>query len=29
MANTLLQVTGLEVAYGAINAVKGVDFEVQ
>ena len=29
MANTLLQVTGLEVAYGTINAVKGVDFEVQ
>ena len=29
MANTLLQVTGLEVAYGAIYAVKGVDFEVQ
>ena len=29
MAQTLLQVTGLEVAYGAINAVKGVDFEVQ
>ena len=29
MANTLLQVTGLEVAYGAINAVKGVDFDVQ
>ncbi|MDO5653501.1 MAG: ABC transporter ATP-binding protein [Brachymonas sp.] len=28
MANTLLQVTGLEVAYGAINAVKGIDFEV-
>ena len=25
----LLQVNGLEVAYGAINAVKGVDFEVQ
>ena len=29
MAQTLLQVTGLEVAYGAINAVKGVSFEVR
>ena len=28
MANTLLQVTGLEVAYGAINAVKGVGYEL-
>ena len=28
MANTLLQVTGLQVAYGGIQAVKGVDFEV-
>ena len=26
--NTLLQVTGLQVAYGGIQAVKGVDFEV-
>jgi branched-chain amino acid transport system ATP-binding protein len=29
MANTLLKVTGLKVAYGGIQAVKGVDFEVQ
>ena len=28
MANTLLKVTGLKVAYGGIKAVKGVDFEV-
>ena len=28
MANTLLRVTGLKVAYGGIKAVKGVDFEV-
>ncbi|MDP1955325.1 MAG: ABC transporter ATP-binding protein [Polaromonas sp.] len=28
MANTLLKVTGLMVAYGGIQAVKGVDFEV-
>ncbi|MEO5658826.1 MAG: ABC transporter ATP-binding protein [Polaromonas sp.] len=28
MANTLLKVTGLQVAYGGIQAVKGVDFEV-
>ncbi|MES2384800.1 MAG: ABC transporter ATP-binding protein [Pseudomonadota bacterium] len=28
MANTLLKVTGLKVAYGGIQAVKGVDFEV-
>ena len=27
--NTLLQVTGLQVAYGGIQAVKGVDFEVR
>jgi branched-chain amino acid transport system ATP-binding protein len=27
-ANTLLKVTGLKVAYGGIQAVKGVDFEV-
>ena len=29
MANTLLKVTGLKVAYGGIKAVKGVDFEVK
>ena len=29
MANVLLKVSGLEVAYGGINAVKGVDFEVR
>ena len=29
MANTLLKVTGLKVAYGGIQAVKGVDLEVQ
>jgi branched-chain amino acid transport system ATP-binding protein len=29
MANTLLQVTGLKVAYGGIHAVKGVSFEVR
>ena len=29
MANTLLKVSGLQVAYGGIRAVKGVDFEVQ
>jgi branched-chain amino acid transport system ATP-binding protein len=29
MAATLLKVTGLKVAYGGIQAVKGVDFEVQ
>ena len=28
MANTLLKITGLKVAYGGIKAVKGVDFEV-
>ncbi|MEC5213651.1 branched-chain amino acid transport system ATP-binding protein [Polaromonas sp. CG_9.5] len=28
MANTLLKVTGLKVAYGGIQAVKGVNFEV-
>lgn len=28
-SNTLLQVTGLQVAYGGIRAVKGVDFEVR
>jgi branched-chain amino acid transport system ATP-binding protein len=28
MTNTLLKVTGLKVAYGGIQAVKGVDFEV-
>jgi len=28
MANTLLKVTGLKVAYGGIQAVKGVTFEV-
>ncbi|KAF1021305.1 MAG: High-affinity branched-chain amino acid transport ATP-binding protein LivF [Paracidovorax wautersii] len=29
MASSLLQVTGLQVAYGGIQAVKGVDFEVR
>ena len=29
MAQTLLKVTGLQVAYGGIQAVKGVDFEVR
>ena len=29
MADVLLQVTGLKVAYGGIQAVKGVDFEVR
>jgi branched-chain amino acid transport system ATP-binding protein len=29
MANILLKVTGLKVAYGGIQAVKGVDFEVR
>ena len=29
MSKTLLKVTGLKVAYGGIQAVKGVDFEVQ
>ena len=29
MANTLLEVNGLKVAYGGIQAVKGVSFEVQ
>ena len=29
MANTLLKVTGLQVAYGGIQAVKGIDLEVQ
>ena len=29
MAYVLLKVSGLEVAYGGINAVKGVDFEVR
>jgi branched-chain amino acid transport system ATP-binding protein len=29
MANTLLKVKGLKVAYGGIQAVKGVDFEVR
>ena len=28
MKKTLLKVTGLKVAYGGIQAVKGVDFEV-
>ena len=28
MAATLLKVTGLKVAYGGIQAVKGIDFEV-
>jgi branched-chain amino acid transport system ATP-binding protein len=29
MSETLLKVTGLKVAYGGIQAVKGVDFEVR
>ena len=29
MAQTLLKVSGLKVAYGGIQAVKGVDFEVR
>src|SRR5450830_1439861 len=29
MSNILLKVTGLKVAYGGIQAVKGVDFEVR
>ena len=29
ISNTLLQVSGLQVAYGGIQAVKGVDFEVR
>ena len=29
MAQTLLKVTGLKVAYGGIKAVKGIDFEVK
>ena len=29
MTNTILKVTGLKVAYGGIQAVKGVDFEVR
>ncbi len=29
MANTLLKVSGLKVAYGGIKAVKGIDFEVK
>ena len=29
MATTLLKVSGLKVAYGGIQAVKGVDFEVR
>src|SRR3982751_5769506 len=29
MSQTLLKVTGLKVAYGGIQAVKGVDFEVR
>ncbi|HYF59182.1 MAG TPA: ATP-binding cassette domain-containing protein, partial [Burkholderiaceae bacterium] len=29
MAETLLKVAGLKVAYGGIQAVKGVDFEVR
>ena len=29
MSETLLKVTGLKVAYGGIQAVKGVDFEVK
>ena len=29
MANTMLKVTGLKVAYGGIQAVKGASFEVQ
>ena len=27
MASSLLKVTGLQVAYGGIQAVKGIDFE--
>ncbi len=29
MADVLLKVSGLKVAYGGIQAVKGVDFEVR
>jgi branched-chain amino acid transport system ATP-binding protein len=29
MANTLLKVSGLKVAYGGIKAVKGIDLEVR
>ena len=29
MATTMLKVTGLKVAYGGIQAVKGVSFEVK
>ena len=29
MSQTLLKVSGLKVAYGGIQAVKGVDFEVR
>ena len=29
MSDVLLQVEGLHVAYGGINAVKGIDFEVR
>ena len=29
MSNTLLKISGLEVAYGGINAVKGIDLEVR
>src|ERR1041384_4053316 len=29
MAETLLKVSGLQVAYGGIQAVKGIDFEVR
>ncbi len=29
MTNVLLKVSGLKVAYGGIQAVKGVDFEVR
>ncbi len=29
MAQTLLKVSGLKVAYGGIQAVKGIDFEVR
>ena len=29
MSNTLLKVSGLKVAYGGIQAVKGVDLEVR
>ena len=29
MTSTLLKVKGLQVAYGGIQAVKGIDFEVQ